>query len=461
MPDTGSACKNKIVDVRVEIHTLYGAVRPMKNGIYTMVIRYILRNINFSFKEMIHNIPRTLLSSFGIVFLIAFVVFYLSMRQAVKEYIGGKLFGSLQINEIIVSPKGSADENVMFSMTAKQEAISPAKVKKIRQIEGIASIDAILSFDYTTRIRVDVMGRSMRTYVPVFGISREFLKKSDRHWRDFKAGATVPVLVPKYALDLYNNYASARGLPQFGERALAGFPLELNAKGSPMDPDSKSYTFPGTVFGFTAEVPLPGLIVPSDFITKFSSQHKSDRGPGYSHAKLFVKVKNVKDLPEISRSIQKLDLKIESQQDVASRTNRALAILDGSSLFIITVFLLLTVIAIFNSYLTIVYHRSYTFSLQRVVGISKIRIILTFVIEAAIVGVFYGIIGYYMGHVLINYLSANIGNWVPALKGLSFISKPDGLLVMSIGLSALLSSVSALVPSIFASNMNLFKAVQK
>ena len=108
-----------------------------------MVIRYILRNINFSFKEMIHNIPRTLLSSFGIVFLIAFVVFYLSMRQAVKEYIGGKLFGSLQINEIIVSPKGSADENVMFSMTAKQEAISPDKVKKIRQIEGIASIDAI------------------------------------------------------------------------------------------------------------------------------------------------------------------------------------------------------------------------------------------------------------------------------------------------------------------------------
>jgi ABC-type lipoprotein release transport system permease subunit len=50
------------------------------------------------------------------------------------------------------------------------------------------------------------------------------------------------------------------------------------------------------------------------------------------------------------------------------------------------IFLFLTVIAIFNSYLTIVYNRSYTFPLQRVIGVSKARIILTFVFEGAVKG---------------------------------------------------------------------------
>ncbi len=82
---------------------------------------------------------------------------------------------------------------------------------------------------------------------------------------------------------------------------------------------------------------------------------------------------------------------MESQQEIAAKTNRALAVIDGSSL-VIRAFLFLTVIAIFNSYLTIVYNRSYTFSLQRVIGVSKARIILTFVFEAAVIGALFGLI---------------------------------------------------------------------
>jgi len=157
-----------------------------------------------------------------------------------------------------------------------------------------------------------------------------------------------------------------------------------------------------------------------------------------------------------------MGLSVESQQEVAAKTNRALTVIDSSSFLIIGIFLILTVISIFNSYLTIVYHRSYQFALQRVIGVSKMRIISTFVAEAALVGIIYGVIGYFGGLFIIRYVSVNIGNWVPALKGLTFSgSLGENVLLMSAGFSALLSSVSAFVPAVFASNMNLFRAVQR
>lgn len=426
-------------------------------------ISYIGRNIYFSLREIVRNILRSLLSSFGIIFLIAFLVLYLSLRQSIKEYIGGTLFGTLDINEIVVSPPSSG-AGELISMGARSEKIPVDRVRRIRAIQGTGEINSIIRMEYPAKVKLEMFGRSVREYMPVYGISPAFLRKSEKRWRQFVPGAEVPVIVPKFVLDVFNNLAAARGLPQLGERALWGFPMELvietAARGAP---ERKKYDQPARVFGFSAELPLTGLIVPSDFITRFAAAHAGDPNairPGFSYAQLVITVKDVKDLPDISKKIQALGLRVESQQDIASKTNKALAVIDGSSLVIMGIFLFLTVIAIFNSYLTIVYNRSYTFSLQRVIGVSKARIILTFVFEAAVIGALFGLVGYYMGVMAIGYLKHNMPHWVPVLKGLALGREP-GVLPMAVGLSALLSSVSAFIPAVFASNMSLFKAVQK
>jgi ABC-type lipoprotein release transport system permease subunit len=427
-------------------------------------LSYIGRNLYFSLREIVRNILRSLLSSFGIIFLIAFLVLYLSLRQSIKEYIGGTLFGTLDINEIVVSPPASG-AGELISMGGRAEKIAPDRVRRIRNIRGVGEINSILRMEYPAKVKLEMFGRSVREYMPVYGISPAFLRKSEKRWRQFVPGAEIPVIVPKFVLDVFNNLAAARGLPQLGEKALWGFPMELvietAARGAP---ERRKYDQPARVFGFSAELPLTGLVVPSDFITGFAAAHVGDPGairPGFSYAQLVVTVKDVKDLPEISKKIQALGLKVESQQEIAAKTNKALAVIDGSSLVIMGIFLFLTVIAIFNSYLTIVYNRSYTFSLQRVIGVSKARIILTFVFEAAVIGALFGLIGYYMGVMAIGYLKHNMPHWVPVLKGLTLTRDTGGLLPLAVGLSALLSSVSAFIPAVFASNMNLFKAVQK
>lgn len=427
---------------------------------------YVIRNIYFSLREIIRNLARALFSSFGIIFLIAFLVVYLSLRQSIKEYIGGNLFGTMKINDVVVTPK-AVENRDFFAVEQNAAAISHAAVRRIGRMPGVENMHTVIRLDYATKIRAEMLGNRMREYLPIFGISREFLRTSEKRWSDFRASGTqVPVLISKMALDILNSVVEGRGLPQFGEKILLGFPMEIEIQTSPRgDPAKKRYKFTGKVYGFTSAITLAGLIVPSDFITQFSVEHRNDsseRTAGYSYVKIFLSVKNVKELPEITRRIQAMGLAVESQQEVAAKTNRALTVIDSSSFLIIGIFLILTVISIFNSYLTIVYHRSHQFALQRVIGVSKLRIISTFVAEAALVGFIYGVIGYFGGLFIIRYVSVNIGNWVPALKGLTFSGNlGENVLLMSAGFSALLSSVSAFVPAVFASNMNLFRAVQR
>lgn len=430
------------------------------------LMNYLLRNILISLRDMAKNMPRALLASFGIIFLIASMIAYLSLRHAVQEYIGGNLFGSLQINEMIVSMP-AVESAGLLELGPSAAGIPAAKVRRIMGMEGVARFQPVIRLDLPARVKAEMLGRVMREQVPVYGVKREFLRKTIRNWRGFAAGKELPVVVPKFALEVFNSMIAGRGLPRFGEGLLVGFPVDIEIRTTPRgDPDKKVYSFTAKVFGFTQALPVTGLILPYDFIVRFCDAHRGDskeRPRGYSYAKLFLTVKDVKDIPRIAGEIGRMGLAVESQQDIAAKTNRAMMIIDGSSLVILGIFLLLTVIAIVNSYLTIVYHRSRRFSLLRIVGMSKFRIIMSFVAEAAFIGAVYGAVGCLGGLTLMDIVAENLVRWVPALSGLSFALDwgRGELLAISAGISALVSSASALVPAIIASNMNLFKAVQR
>lgn len=86
---------------------------------------------------------------------------------------------------------------------------------------------------------------------------------------------------------------------------------------------------------------------------------------------------------------------------------------------------------------------------------------MTFVFEAALIGAVYGIAGYYGGNYLISYAGEILSKWVPVLGAVSFQSRGTDVLLMCVGISSALSAASAFIPAIFASNMNLFKAVRR
>jgi putative ABC transport system permease protein len=176
---------------------------------------------------------------------------------------------------------------------------------------------------------------------------------------------------------------------------------------------------------------------------------------------LLAAVDDPRVLPVVVSRLRAMNLRVESRKDIAERTKRAMAVMEGTFSVVSAVLLVLTMIAMVNAYLAIVYNRSYEFSLQRVLGASRARLVLSFAGEAAVVGAFYGVIGYGLGYAATGYLSGNLYRWAPLLKGLRLAPAGGDVLVLSAALSALVSLLSALVPSLFASNLNLFRAIRK
>ena len=424
---------------------------------------HILKNISFSLTDLGKNIGKAFLSSFGILFIIAFIVLYLSFRDSVKNYVENNLFGKLAINEIKIYPEKTRADSLFSTASRVNTSIDTGAVKKIRRLKELSRTYSIIRFDYDTRLMIELMGQRTRVMVPVFGLEKHFLKGKDPRWKEFRSKDPLPVIAPRFVFEVFSSSLLTLGLPAITPKSLRGFPLELHIYTREKGKRTRN-TIISEAHSFTDVLSLPGIIIPTDYIVEFTRKHRLDTGKakkGYAYAMMIATVKDIKQLPAITKKLEKMGLQVESRDDIAKKTNVVLDVIDDSSLVIIAILLFLTVISIFNSYLTIVYNRSQKFSLQRILGVSKIRIIIGFVVEAAIIGSIYGCAGFFLGNSLVDYFSHNAARWVPALKNLKIEQAGPGILVMAVGISAMISSLSALIPAIFASNNNLFKAIKK
>lgn len=424
-------------------------------------ILYLLRNSLLIIKETIRNIPRNLISSFGIIFLISFLVFSISLEKTVKDFLEKRIFGQLLINQIKIKP---VDTTVMFQLSGKGNSIDDWKIKEINKIKEIKDVEKVIRLDFPTSFKAGLFGKYLRSDMLISGVDKTFFRNTYINWNNFEyKDDQVPVVIPMFAMDLYNNFAASNNLPRLGPDALKLFSMEMIIGQSSFRKSLlNQYKYSAKIFGFTQTLTTAGLIVPSDFIRNFAKTHKNEfqiQGSGYSCIMLVANVKEARQIPYVTKKIRRMNLDVESQSDIAEKTERAVYLINAVMTLIMAVILILTVIAIFNSYIAIVYHRSYRLTIQRFIGTSKLRIVMTFIIEAAIVGIILGIAGYFTGIYLIDIASSNLGK-IPMLSGIRLIV-PGNMFFYSIIFSTLISSVSALIPAIFAANLNLFKSMKK
>ena len=426
---------------------------------------YLLRNIAVISRDIARRLPRVLLSSFGIVFLISFVILFISFRTSVRDYLEKRIFNRLDINELIVTPENRTTFIKLNIFSQSFSEISTNEIRKIKRIEEIGSIQRVVRLNFPSSLIIGMFGRHMRTDILISGVERSFFRGTNISWKGFKAEDSIPVVVPYFALDLYNNFAAANSLPEVGEKALLGYKMEIViGKSSFFRESGHKYTFMGKIFGFTSRLSTTGIIVPLEFIRKFCRRYRSEHNTGrkcVSCIMLVVRVKKSLALPGVVRSIERLGLNVESHKNIAEKTGRAIKFIDSIFMILIIILFILTVLAIFNSYLAIVYNRSYEISLQRMLGATKFRILSIFIIEASVIGIIYGIVGYYIGYYSITVLSKNVGNWIPLIRGLKITPDGNNLLLISVTISMLVSSLSALFPSIIAANLNLFRDVKR
>lgn len=422
----------------------------------------ILYKLYFVIKDNLVNILRSFISSFGILFLVCFFVIYISIRDSVTSYISGSLLDNLASDEIRILPKNT--KNVEFVKRPGVASISGSALRQIKQMNELKEVNPLGRTGFNVRVKGELMGKKKSIYVPVCGIENRLLKGKVSGWKTFYNRAPVPIIVPRFTIDIMNNYLAMDGFPHLAEKDFYGFPIELRFVAGKKDTSAyKEYDYDAVLHSFTDLMNFPGIILPLDFLVSVAGKYSSETGrsSGVEYIVVYAKVKDTDLLPVISEKLKKLGLRVESQKDIIEKTQKTMKLIDGVFYAIMGVFFIVSVISIFNSYLTIVYIRSQKFSLKRVLGFSKLRILLSFIFEAALIGAVYGVAGYYCGNYILSYAGDILARWVPVLSAVKFQGSGTDMLLLCLGISSSVCAVSAFIPAIFASNINLFKAVRR
>jgi ABC-type lipoprotein release transport system permease subunit len=413
-------------------------------------------------KENLFNLLRSFIAGFGILFLVIFFALYLSIRDTVTAYIGESLLDNLASDEIKIVHRNS--KSLDFVKTADSPAISSAIAWQIKSMPYFSEVNALSRVGLNVRIRGELLGQRKSVYLPVCGIDRTALRGKVSNWRGFVKKEPVPVIVPAFTVDILNNYLAMNGIPAISSKEFVGFPVELRFITGERNTEAyRSYKFDGEIYGFTNFVSFTGIILPTSFLRSVAATYRKETGKsaGFEYVVIYAKVKDTDMLPEIEKKLKSLGLKVESQKEIVEKTKKTMAVIDGVFFSILAVFFIVSVVSIFNSYLTLVYIRSQKFSLKRVLGFSKLQILFFFLIEAAFIGAFYGGAGFFIGNIIIKHANVYIAKWLPFLTSISLSPNGVDVLILSIILSSSICAVSAFLPALFASNINLFKAVRR
>ena len=421
------------------------------------MIYYLLRNAQFILRDIGKNVPRALLASFGIIFFISFLFIFISLRTSVREFIVTRIFNTLDLNEIKVTPRNMVKFVSLNMFSTSRNHIPEGKIRVIRNLPGIRSLQRVIRLNAPAQVSFGILGNSIGIDVVIYGVEKSFFRGTKIDWKNFSFGRKLPIVIPYMAMELINHFAVANGLPEIGEKGVQALTPDVTLGRSTFAGTRESARqIPASVAGFTSRLNIAGIVVPSQFIRDYCTYTGADS----SCIMLMLKASTVSGLPGLVSKIKGMGLQVESQSDVVKKTNRIVGFIDGTFLFLLVIILSLTVIAIVNAYTTIISRRSYEISLKRMLGASKVRILLIFVLEAAMIGLLHGTLGYVLGLYAVRNFSDLLVGAVPVLKGFA-VRPAEGLLAASVAVSAGVSVLSVLIPAVIASNQSMFRNTKR
>jgi len=396
--------------------------------------------IKSSFRSILKNKGRTILTSLGIIIGVASVILLTSIGNGLQIYISQQ-FESLGANTVFLSPgkifndKGGFDSgtsNRFISTSFNLTDLSNLKrsVKNTTIVPVSISMVKIKS-SKTTKTDVTVIGSSYQyatvsNYLPSSGNGRYFTKEEE----DKKAD--VIVLGYGLANDLFpsGNALGKKIIVQSKNMKIIGI---LDKKGGSFGgPDVDQYAFTpiGNVFSFTGNQKINQMV---------------------------IKTQAKEQVPQVKDEITKIMLKkydkdaftVFDSSQLLSSINSIIGILTIGLSGIAAISLIVGGIGIMNIMLVTVSERTKEIGLRKAIGAYPRAILIQFLIEAIILSSFGGAIGIAIGWLG----SLGINNFFPAKVTLSSI-------MIAFSVSTLVGIVFGVVPARKASKLSPIEALR-
>lgn len=189
--------------------------------------------------------------------------------------------------------------------------------EEIEQLEAQPFIEAMGEFTparYSVVGGISVMGVGFETYLFFESVPDRFLDVESDDWAWSEGQRTIPIILPRNYLNLYNfGFASTQGLPQVSETLVSNVPMAITIGGSE--------SFEGRVVAFSNR--LNTILAPESFI-RWSNAEFADR-PEAEPSRIIIEVRNAAD-EAMQAYLTQHGYIVEGDNPAAARTNYLLRV---------------------------------------------------------------------------------------------------------------------------------------
>ena len=252
---------------------------------------------------------------------------------------GVQLYGD--VRPMLTGEKSLIGNDYMIvTKPVKRVGISSTKftsdeVKAFRNEEFVIDLGEFLSSQYEVYGSVMFNGRKLSTMMFFEAVDDKFVDVETDEWHFEGIGSSIPIIIPRNYLNLYNSaFSQTQGLPQITEALIKSVELDIRLSGN-----GYRDNLPARIVGFSDR--LNTILVPMEFMLWANERYADTSSNEVS--RLIVEVQNPGD-PEVMEYLDAMGYQAEER---AAESSKALFLLQLSVAVVVLIGLIFSLLSIF------------------------------------------------------------------------------------------------------------------
>lgn len=212
-------------------------------------------------KLLRHNISAWQIAGYASASLVGLVIVLVAM-QFYRD-VSGALAGDGDEGTGLISSRNiviSKPVSLSATLTGEGPSFSGAEIAEIASQPWASGVGRFQAADFGVRAGVEIGGRGMHTALFLESVPDSLLDIDSRLWKFDENSPSVPIVISKDYLALYNfGFASSGNMPMLSEGMISSVPLQITLSGN-----GRMVTLPGRIVGFSSW--LNTVAVPQKFM---------------------------------------------------------------------------------------------------------------------------------------------------------------------------------------------------